>query len=157
MKSIVRSTVFALCASICVSGTAIAAESPIEKAVKARKAVMQLYSFNLGQLGAMAKGTVEYNADVASAAANNLLALASMNQAAIWPQGSDNGSLGEITRAKPEIWSTYPAIVEKSKALMTGVTNMAAMAGKDLASLKGAMGGLGGACGGCHKAFRIKK
>ncbi|MFK5978503.1 MAG: cytochrome c [Rhizobiaceae bacterium] len=157
MKSIVRSTVFALCASVCVSGTAIAAEGPMEKAVKARQALMQLYAFNLGQLGAMAKGVVEYNSDAASAAANNLVALAGTNQGAIWPQGSDNGALGDITAAKPEIWSTYPAIIEKSKALNAGVANMAAMAGKDLASLQGAIGELGGACGGCHKAFRIKK
>lgn len=157
MKSIVRNTVFALCAAVCVSGTAIAADGPMEKAVKARKALMQLYSFNLGQLGAMAKGAVDYNPQVAFAAANNLLALANTNQSALWPQGSDNGALGDITAAKPEIWSTYPGISEKAGALKAGAEKMVAVAGKDLASLQGAMGGVGGACGGCHKAYRIKK
>lgn len=156
MKTILKSTIFAICATVCLTGTAVA-DGHLEKAASARKAVMQLYSFNLGQLGAMAKGAVEYNSETASAAANNLLALVSMNQGTLWPQGSDYVSLGHEAGAMPEIWSTYPAITEKSKALMVGATNMAKVAGTDLASLQGAMGGVGGACGGCHKVFRKKK
>ena len=53
-------------------------------AVAARKAHMDLYSFNLGMLGAMAKGETEYNADAAKAAAGNLAALAQLNQSAYW-------------------------------------------------------------------------
>ena len=40
---------------------------------------MQLYAFNISHLGAMAKGEVDYDAAAASAAANNLAALAALN------------------------------------------------------------------------------
>jgi len=128
-----------------------------EPALKARQSLMQLFAFNLGQLGAMAKGTVDYNTDAATAAANNLLAAASMNQMAFWPQGSDSTSMPGKTRALPEIWATYPAIEDKAKALTAAATVMAAAAGTDLASLRGAIGAVGGACGGCHKVFRMPK
>ena len=123
-------------------------------AIKARQALMQLYVFNISQLGAMAKGKVEYDSAAATAAANNLLAAATMNQSAMWPPGTDNDAMFGETRALPTLWSTFPAVMEKSKGLEEAAANMAAMAGKDLASLQGAMGALGASCAACHKAYR---
>ena len=143
--------------AILVLGTAsitALADGHLENAIKARKAVMQLRAYSLGQLGAMAKGEVEYDAAAATAAANNLLALANLDQSTMWPQGTDNASMPGKTRALPEIWSTYPAVVEKAKAMVTAAEAMAAAAGTDLASLQGAMGDVGKACGGCHKPFQ---
>jgi cytochrome c556 len=134
---------------------AAVADKAIESAIKARQGQMQLYAHNLGILGAMAKGQADYNAEAASAAANNLLSLASLNAMSMWPQGSDMDSV-EGTKAKAEIWTTFPAVAEKSQAMLDAATAMAAVAGNDLESLQGAMGGLGGSCGGCHKAFRTK-
>lgn len=139
-----------------LAGTSVA-QSPMDGAVKARQAVMQLYAFNIGQLGAMAKGAMEYDAKVASAAANNLSAMAKIDQSAMWPQGSDNGALGDKTRALPEIWTTYPKVADAQKALVAATGAMAAAAGKDLASLRGAIGDVGKSCGGCHKPFRAEK
>ncbi len=144
-------------AAVVISGMAGAtalADGHLEGAIKARKAVMQLRAYSIGQLGAMAKGEVEYDAAAASAAANNLLALAKLDQSTMWPQGTDNASMPGKTRALPEIWSTYPAVVEKAKAMVVAAEAMAKVAGTDLASLQGAMGGVGGACGGCHKPFQ---
>ena len=45
------------------------ADEALEKIVKARQAFMQIYSFNLGQLGAMAKGEADYDAKLANASA----------------------------------------------------------------------------------------
>jgi len=50
----------------------LAADGPYDKAIKARQAMFQLYSFNIGILGAMAKGDRDYDADVAREAAENL-------------------------------------------------------------------------------------
>lgn len=139
-----------------VAGNAIA-ESPHDGAVKARKADMQMRAFNLGILGAMAKGKVEYNAKAASAAAHNLKVLSTLNASAMWPQGSDADAYGDGTTASPAIWSTYPKIVEAAKAFVAAADAMDAAAGKDLASLQGAIGAVGKSCGGCHKPFRVKK
>ena len=131
----------------------------LEKPIKARKAAMTLYSFNIGILAAMAKGEAEYDAKAAQAAANDLLAAVSLeNGGAMWPQGSDVEALGkEVTRAKKEIWTTYPAVTEKSKAMKAAAEKMAAAAGGGLDSLKGALGPVGGGCKGCHDDFRAPK
>lgn len=123
-------------------------------AVKARQSHMQLYGHNLGVIGAMAKGEVEYNADAASAAANNLVALTSLNQMSYWPAGSDNGALGDETRALPDIWSDFPGVMEKAQAVSAAVTELAAAAGTGQEALGPALGKVGGACNECHKAYR---
>ena len=122
--------------------------------VKARQALMQLYAHYIGQLGAMAKGAAPYDAAKASAAANSLAALSDVSQAAMWAPGTDNGALGDQTRALPAIWSTYPAVAEKGKAFDEAAANMAAVAGDGLDAVRGAIGPLGASCGGCHKEFR---
>lgn len=154
MKTFFKSLTIAAGAATIFAGVA-AADGHLEGAIKARKALMQLYSFNLGQLGAMAKGDVEFDAKVAAAAANNLLAAATMDQSAMWPQGSDSTAMAGKTIAKAEIWTTYPAVVEKGKALTDAATKLAGMVG-DLDGLRAGIGAAGGACSGCHKEFREK-
>ena len=148
----------AMMATAGMSGAASADEA-LEKAVKARQSVMQIYAFYLGKLGAMAKGEAEYDAEMASTFATNLHTVATMNNGAMWPQGSgvDNPDLADKTAAKPEIWSTYPEVAEKSKALGAALESMVAVAGDGQEALGGAMGPVGQACGGCHKPFRVKK
>lgn len=128
----------------------------LEKAIKARQGLFQVYAFNLGQLGAMAKGEAEYDAETAQNAADNLLAAVSMKNGLMWPEGSDNaGIMKGKTRALPEIWTTYPKIAEKSNALKAAAIEMQAAAGS-LDGIKGAIGNVGGSCKGCHDDFRAK-
>ena len=128
----------------------------MEKAVKARKGLFQVYAFNLGQLGAMAKGKAEFNAEAAQAAADNLLAAAAMRGGAMWPQGSDNtGPMKGKTRAKPEAWTTWPAIAENSEALKKAAAAMQANAGS-LEGIRANIGAVGAACKGCHEKYRAK-
>ena len=122
-------------------------------AIKARQAQMQLYAFNLGTLGAMAQEKMPYDAAMASTAANNLAALAKLDQSMMWPAGSDADS-AEGSRALPEIWANFEDVAAKGQAMRDAADAMAAAAGTDLASLQAAMGPLGGSCGGCHKPYR---
>jgi cytochrome c556 len=135
-----------------VIGSAVAQEAQ-NPAVKARKSVMQLYSFNLGALGAMAKGEVEYNAEAATKAANSLVAISQIDQSAMWPVGSDSVS-DTSSRALPAIWENFPDVASKGMALSEAVLVMQGAAGQDLDALKAAMGAVGGACSACHKAYR---
>ena len=136
---------------------AVIAESHVDPmiagAIKARQAHMQLYAHNLGVLGAMAQDKMAYDAAAATAAANNLAALITLDQMSYWPAGSAAGEV-DGSRALPAIWTDFPGVMEKAGALGAAVTAMQAAAGTDLDSLKGAMGALGGACGGCHQAYR---
>lgn len=148
-----KSSIFATgLLSVALIGTAIAHEGE-NPAVKARTSVMQLYAFNLGTLGAMAKGEADYDADAATRAANNLVVLTQIDQSAMWPAGSDNVS-DPSTRALPAIWENFPDVGAKGQAMAEAAVAMQAAAGQDVEALKAAMGQLGGACSACHKAYR---
>ena len=137
--------------------TVSSANEAFEKAVKARQGLFQVYAFNIGQLGAMAKGAVEYDAKVAQTAADNLAAAASIDGSAMWPQGTDNaGVMKGKTRALPAAWTTYPKVAEKHEDLVAAVANLQASAGGGLDALKGSIGDVGKACKSCHDDFRAK-
>ncbi|WP_299725590.1 cytochrome c [uncultured Tateyamaria sp.] len=125
----------------------------LEAATKARKANMSTIGYHTGILGAMAKGDTPYDAAVATAAAENLSAAASMNRIVLWIEGSEQGAVPG-SRAKTEIWSDAAGFEEDAVALETAAAAMVAAAGTDLDSLRAAMGAVGAACGDCHKAYR---
>lgn len=129
------------------------AQDALDGAIKARQSQMQLYAFNLGQLGAMAKGSVDYDADAAKAAAGNLVKLTSLAAGPMWLPGSDN-SAKTNSRALPELWQNFPDVGAKAKAAADAAVALEMAAGTSLEALQGAMGAMGGACGACHKAYR---
>lgn len=160
MKLIKLKSTLLIAVALFISTSGIAKEDhAFKKQIKGRQAVMQVYSYNLGLLGGMAKGKSPYDAKIASAAANNLLATASMDNSTMWPAGSgaDADGLKGKTRAKPEIWSTYPKVGEKGKNLKDALVKMAAEAGNGLDAVKANMGAVGKGCKGCHEDFRTEK
>lgn len=154
MKVFGKSLLVAIVLSL-PAGAAISADQ-FDWPIAARQAEMTLRAFNLGQLGAMAKGDMEYNAEAAAAAANNLKAVTSLNGMAMWPQGSDNVALGERTKALPAIWENFPGVMAELETLSAAVDALADAAGTDLESLRGAMGAVGKSCGSCHSKFRAE-
>lgn len=144
-------------AGLAVGASAVFAGSHIDPAVagamKARQGLMQMQQHNAGILFQMAQDKMEYDAETASMAASNLLTLTTIDQSTLWPQGSDADSV-EGTRALPAIWTDFPDIMTKAKALNDAAVAMNAAAGTDLDSLKGAIGAVGEACTACHKAYR---
>ncbi|MFC2967390.1 c-type cytochrome [Acidimangrovimonas pyrenivorans] len=151
MKFIRPALLAAAAAALCAGP--LLAQGPADMAIKARKGLMDNLAFNLGTLGGMAKGAIPYDAKMAQTAADNLAALASVDQAAYWPEGSDDMS-ADNTRALPAVWDKHDEFLKHIVALNEAAGKMKAAAGTDLASLQGAMGTVGGACGGCHKTFR---
>ena len=144
-----------VCLGLIVAGAAFAAShlSPeIEGAIKARKAHMQLYSHNLGPLGAMVQDKIPYDAEAAARAATNLAALASVDQSSYWLEGSDIAAAGG--RAKADIWSDPDGFAAENEKLATTTTALAAVAGDGLDALKAAFGPVGGSCGSCHETYR---
>ena len=126
--------------------------SPEQKAVKARQAHMQLYSYNLGILGAMAKGEMPYSADAAAGAAGDLAAMSMLSQASYWLPGTNSTDI-EGSNALAAAWEMYPDIATKGQALATAAMAMKEAAGS-VEGIQGAIGAVGGACGACHKAYR---
>lgn len=134
------------------------ADGPHDKAIKARQAMFQLYSFSAGVLGAMAKGEMDYNAELAQEMADNLNAAANLGQSAFWPAGSDNSNPDNLkNRALPKIWETFPAIADNAQDLKDAASVLAAEAGNGLDALRGSMGAVGKSCKACHDEYRAKK
>ena len=131
-------------------------DDPNVKAIEARQSHMQLYSFYAGHLFAMAKGKMEYDADLAKAMAENLNAVGNLKNGAMWPQGTDNEAYPGKTRALPENWTNYPAAAEKGKQFKAAAAKMAEVSGNGLDALRGSIGDLGQSCKGCHDDFRAE-
>lgn len=118
-----------------------------------RSTVMQSIQRHQGALRAIVRGEVPYGEHAAThAAALHGLALSLSD---IFPEGSG----GEGTRAKPEIWSDWDTfnarvadIQQATAALMEAVD-----AGADLAALGEALEGVGPTCAGCHRPFRAPR
>jgi cytochrome c556 len=142
---------FSAAASVFAEGHA--SDKALAAAVKARQSHMQLYSFNLGALGAMAKGEVAYDAATAQGAADNLVAVATLSQQGYWLPGTDSDTM-ENSRALPAIWGADSNAQQLGMDLAEAAVAMQAAAGSDLAGLQGAMKGLGDACSACHEDYR---
>lgn len=143
--------------ALVAAGLTPAAAGEFDKPIKARQSLMQLYSWNLGTLGEMAKGAVPYDAAKAKQAADNLLTLTALGDGAMWPQGSDSTANKGATRAKAEAWAADSDVGEKHKALTDAAAKMAEVAGSGLEAVQGQMKAVGGACGACHKKYREEK
>lgn len=128
----------------------------IDDAIKARQGYYQLVKHNAGALFGMAKGDIEYNAEQAATHAANLDALAKLSVSSMWPAGSSKEDRPGKTRALPVIWSTFPAIGEKSKAFGDAAAKLSGSAGGGLDALRADVGALGASCKGCHDTYRAK-
>ena len=142
----------AVAAIAALSATAASAQSdPMQAAVNARQAHMQLFAHNLGILGGMARGNMDYDATIATAAATDLVALASVSQQAYWPEGSDI----EGSDALPAIWENPEDFATHRADLLDAATALAVVAGDGLEGLGGGLRGVGGTCGACHEDYRV--
>lgn len=142
---------FAGIAAVAFGSMALADGHEADPAVKARQAHMQLYAHNLGILGGMAQAKIDYDAELAQIAANNLAAVASLDETTYWVDGTAEG-----TKARPAIWENMDDFMAKQDGMTAAAAAMAEVAGTDLASLQGAMGDLGGACSACHREYRAR-
>jgi cytochrome c556 len=134
-----------------LAGSAIAQEA--NPAIAARQAHMDLYAFNLGLVGGMARGNIDYDADAATAAAANIAALSRLDQSRYWPEGTSTLDSSE-TRALPELWDNIPDVIVKAQALSAAADAFAGQAGGGLDALRAGLGPVGQACGACHESYR---
>ncbi len=134
-----------------------AGKDPLKNAIKARQGEMQLRAFNVGPLFGMAKGKIEYDADLAKKLARNLKLMLDLDNGRAWAKGSDIDSYMGDTTALPKIWTTYPEISKYGKKYVAAVNELATVAGDGRDALKSKMGAVGKSCKGCHDEFREKQ
>lgn len=147
-----KKTFAAIVTAAALVGTGAVAQD-LPKEVKARQGQFQIMAINLGILGGMAKGAIEYDAAAAQAAADSLVGVSMVNQAPLWAAGTDNMSI-DGTRAQPNIWENIDDVVAKWAAFGEAAKAMQAAAGTGQEAIGPAMGAIGGACKACHDTYR---
>lgn len=122
---------------------------------KARQGMMRIMALNLGVLGGMAKGEIEFDAAKAKAAADTMAAVSQIDQGLLWPKGINHDN-SMYTAALPAIWekpadfkAAWAAIAPAAKGLQAAVEGGRAAIGP-------ALGNTGKACKACHENFRAK-
>ncbi|MCO6382156.1 MAG: cytochrome c [Vannielia sp.] len=152
MKTTAKRISLVLAASL-AAGTAFAASHAMEQQ-KAREDLMKVMGQNLGTLGKMAKGEMDFDSTVASEAATAVHdAAVKVTADEMWEAGIDSETT-EGSRALPAIWEDYDDFKAKGAALVTAAEGAQTAAGEGLQALQASMGEMGQACGACHKAYR---
>jgi cytochrome c556 len=136
-----------------VAALAQDAEDPFAAAVETRQGLMLQMASDLGTMGAMLKGEAAYDTAIASKAAANVAAIASVLSMAQFPAGSEYEKAAD-SYALAAIWTEQDDFLMKIADLNAAAAAMQVAAGTDLEALKAGMAGLGGACSACHKAYR---
>ena len=126
------------------------------KIIDARRGYMKLVGWESGPLFGMAKGEVEYNAEVATTNAANLKHLTQYTIAALFIPGTSNEEEKGKTRALKKIWDDPDGFKKALDDWIAAVDALQAAAGNGKDALAAAVGGLGKSCGGCHKPYRAE-
>ncbi len=139
--------------AVLASGAIAEVEDPFADAVEMRHGLMLQMAADLGKVGAMAKVEVPYDAAVASKAAANIAAIASVLSLDLFPAGSEYQNAAD-SFALPAVWTAQDDFVQKIADLNTAAATFQTAAATDLDSLKAGMSGIGEACSACHKVYR---
>ena len=143
----------ALVAAGLIALTGTAGAQSFDNQIKARQGMFQMNGVSLGILAGMARGRMDYDAELAQAAADNLVNVSQFNMAPLWPEGSDSDAL-DNTRALPAIWENYDDFLSKFADFGAAATALQAVASNGTEAIQPALGGLLATCGACHDAYQ---
>lgn len=122
-----------------------------DRSIKYRQGLMRAQIWNMGILGAMAKGDRPYSKDEAVRVATNVSQLLAMPWDGFGP-GTDKGA---PTSAKAEIWKDPAKFKQMADAAQAESLKLIAAAQTgDVAKLRPALAAMGKACDSCHDAFQ---
>ncbi len=146
----VKRTLASVVLGVVLALPAVADEDP---AIAARQGQFKLFAHNFGVMGGMAQGRMDYDAEMAQTAADNLFHLTRVDQGRLWPEGTDSAST-EGTRANADIWDNLDDFVSKFVALQDAVEDLQGVAGSGLDEMRAGVMAVGGACQACHEDYR---
>lgn len=122
-------------------------------ATETRQAVFKLLAFNMGPIGAMARGA-EFDAELAERNARRIAALAPMIPELF--AANDTRQFSVDTEALPVIWDNITDFQQKAMDLEAAANTFAGVAsGGDRNQTIGAIRAFGATCGNCHREYRV--
>ena len=147
---------FTLALSSLPAQTQELSQEDAEEAFHTRHAVMELLAYNMGPLGGMARGAVEYDPELAGLHAERLEMLAGLIPEVFMTDTAEL-ELAE-TRALPAIWEDYQGFTESADALEEAARELgSAVENGEQQAVIEAIQGVGGTCGGCHEDYRAEE
>ncbi|MGO2131794.1 MAG: c-type cytochrome [Halomonas sp.] len=126
-----------------------------DKAIEYRQDVLGVMAWQMGPLGAMAKGDVDYDAEEFQLRANNLAALADMPWEG-FVEGSFRGGDHSVDNdALAKISDNMDDFMSKSNDLVVETTTLAELSGgDDFSAMRRQVGKVGQSCKSCHDEYR---
>lgn len=157
MKLTTRLAVF--CSGAILSGAALAATPEPAKSQKHaeayseyREALFTLMKSNMAPLGGMAKGAIEYDAQVMQTNGLRMEQLANMVSDYL---KVDTREFDVHTHAKPELWDNYSDVESKIESLQSAAVNLQKVAkAGDESAYREAIGKVGSTCKSCHDDYK---
>jgi len=147
LKKVLAGLALATCA---LSVSANSAFKEPSDAIEYRQAAFSMISVQIGDMGAMLKGKVPFDAEQFKMRANNAAALSKMPWEAFY-EGTDKGD----TTALAAVWAENATFVEKANAFAANADKLALAAQSgDKAVIGKAFGAWAKGCKDCHKQFR---
>ncbi len=158
LKTVFTSMVLTLAAGTLLTASAQGDEpTPAERAASAaetRQAVFKLLGYNMGTIGAMAKGDIEFDAEIAERNARRIATLASMIPELF--ARMDTREFDVETEALDVIWENPEKFKSRAMDLVDGANEFADIAANgDRREIIGNVRALGSNCGNCHDDFRV--
>lgn len=154
MKLITKTTIVcALALSISsVNAETAKSEKHAKKATELRQSVFSLLGSNMGPLGGMAKGKIEFNEE---AIKKHSLRINQLSHMIADYTRTDTSSFKTKTEALDKVWQQRAEFEKRIKDLNKSSKNLLKVAETgDQGAIKKAIGGVGKTCGGCHDNFK---
>ncbi len=129
---------------------AAAGASAVEDPLFTRKSLMDANGAAAGAGGAMLKGAVPFNADVAKSVFMTMHAVA-YSYGDYFPAGSDKGD----TKASPKIWEDAAGFAAALAKFQQDTDAAIAAKAQDLDTFKAAFGQVASNCKACHDAYKL--
>ena len=144
----------ALLVAAAVASPSIAQQMKPEDQITMRKSVYNVMQYRLVQLDAMAKGKVAFDKEEAVRSAETIALLSALPK-----RFFGEGTGGEPTRAKPEIWTKRADFDAKMDAMIREANQFAqaVKAANDAAGLAKPIDALDKACKNCHDDYRVRR
>jgi len=137
-----------------LSATANTAFEKPSDAVEYRQSAFSMIGTQIGDMGAMLKGKVPFDAKRFAMRANNAAALSKMPWEA-FVAGTEMGKVKAKTSALPDIWSDNEKFMKKATAFQMYADELATVAATgDKGKIKKAFGNWAKGCKDCHKSFK---
>ncbi|MCG5512918.1 c-type cytochrome [Ectothiorhodospira shaposhnikovii] len=151
MKTTARALIAGLVLTL-AAGTAWAVEA--DDAIEYRKAVFQVFKWNMGPMGAMAQGDRPFDREVLAKHAEQMARTADLP----WQGYVDGSDLGD-TASKPEVWTNRARFDELARNFEAQAARLLEVVNSDAGEreIRMEIGRLGQACRTCHDDFRISR